>query len=201
MTTQNKRMRIKELSIDDETGIDAIALVEMPAVEIDFMYFNNTKENITLAKVNEDKQIITGPAMIPDKMIYRYDPQTNEDYYVYFTKETVDRISQRYLIEQKQSSVNLEHELPISNVTLVESWIVTDPENDKAKALGFTVPKGTWMTSMKVNDKEIWDNLIKTKTVKGFSIEGYFISKYSKETPTDEITLQKIKDLISQIDE
>lgn len=195
-----KKLKVKELLIDDETGVEAIALVEMPAIEVDFLKFNNEKENITFAKTDVEKQIITGPAMIPDKMIYRFDSYTNEEYYVYFTKETVEKISQRYLIEQKQGNVNLEHADPISDVSLIESWIVADPEKDKAAALGYTVPVGTWMISMKVNNKDVWDNLVKTETVKGFSIEGYFVQRFAKDTHPDEATLNRIIEILKNVD-
>ena len=195
-----KKLRIKELIIDDETGVEAIALVEMPAIEVDFLKFNKDKENITFATADTEKHIITGPAMIPDKMIYRFDAATNEEYYVYFTKETVEKISQRYLIEHKQSNVNLEHADPITDVSLVESWIVTDPENDKASALGYSVPVGTWMVSMKVNNEDVWNNLVKTGTVKGFSIEGYFVQKFGKQIDPDDTVLQQIIDILNNID-
>lgn len=201
MEKEDKKKKIKELCIDDSSGVDAISLVEMPAIEVDFMLFSKNATSIVMAKVDKEKRIITGPAMIPDKMIYRYNPETEEEFYVYFTKETVEKISQKYLIEQKQSNVTLEHAIPISNITLVESWIVEDPLKDKATALGYQVPKGTWMISMKVNDDQIWNDFVKTEMVKGFSIEGYFVEKFNKVADPDEELLKKIKELIEKIDE
>jgi hypothetical protein len=199
---KNKDIPVKELLIDDECGVDAIALVEMPAIEIDFLLFTSKQLNVTLAKVDKEKKIVCGPAMIPDKMIYRYNQETNEEFYVYFKKETIEKIAQKYLIEEKQSNVNLEHELPLQNISLVESWIVIDPEKDKASALGYVVPEGTWMISMKINDDKIWNDMIKSEVVKGFSIEGFFVEKFAKHIDvTDEEVLQKIKELIEKIDE
>ena len=174
-----KKRKCKELLVSDE-GIDAIALVEFPAIEIDFQYFATEKMNVTFAKADMEKHILTGPAMVPDKLIYRYDPLTNEEYDVWFSKETVKQISEKYLLEGKQSSTNIEHEVPINDVTIVESWIVEDPSKDKAAVLGYDVPVGTWMVSMKVNNDEVWNNLVKEGEVKGFSIEGSFVEKFAK---------------------
>lgn len=194
-----RKFKIKELTVDNVTGIDAIALVEMPAIEIDFLKFKSSKENVTLSKVDNEKQIITGPAMIPDKMIYRYDSVTNEEYYVFFNKETVEKISQMFLIDNKQSNVNLEHQDPLTDIVLVESWLVADPSNDKATALGYSVPKGTWMVSFKVNNTAVWNKLIKTNKVKGFSIEGYFASRFNaQQTSQDEQLIQNIIDIINE---
>lgn len=182
-----KKVNITELKIDDVTGIDAIALVANPAIEVDFMQFNKDSKpenstNLTFAKTDNSKRIVTGPAMIPDKLMYRYDREKDFEFYAYFTKDTVEAMSYKLMMQQNQSNVNIEHTNKlIPDVTVVESWIVVDPETDKSKALGFTnLPKGTWMISMKVNNDTVWNDLIKKNNVKGFSIEGYFLSKFSK---------------------
>jgi hypothetical protein len=207
---QNKNMKIKEWLIDDSVGVEAIALVEFPAIEVDFMLFSKNTSNICFAKLDNEKHIVTGPAMIPDKMIYRYDKKTNEEFYGFCTKATIEQISQKYLIESKQSNVNLEHTLPLSDISLVESWIVIDPDNDKATALGYKVPKGTWMISMKINNEAVWNDMVKSELVKGFSIEGYFVEKFAadnelqfnKETElTDDQQLQMIIDLLNTIED
>lgn len=205
---EKKHIKIKELRIDDESGVDAIALVSHPAIEVDFMKFSKQSEKSVFASIDNEKRIITGPAMIPDKMIYRVDVNTREEYYVYFTKETVEKISQKYLIEQKQSNVNFEHWLAIDDISLIESWIIIDQDKDKSNALGFSVSKGTWMISMKVNNESVWNDLIKSGDVKGFSIEGYFIDKFSESVvaQTDiideaEKLFNEIQSLIESIDE
>lgn len=202
---EKKKRKCIEL-LESEEGIDAIALVEFPAIEVDFQYFASEKSNVTFAKINEEKHIVTGPAMIPDKLIYRYDPQTNEEYDVWFSKDTVKKISEKYLIEGKQAATNIEHETPVENVTLVESWIVEDPKLDKAVALGYDVPVGTWMVSLKVNNDDVWNELVKQGEVKGFSIEGSFVEKFSKfneeiTVDPDEEILKQIKNLLENIDE
>jgi hypothetical protein len=174
-------MDVIELLIDEDNeqlSIDAVSLVEMPAIESDFIALKKDL-NISLAKVDEDKRLLIGAALIPDKKIYRFNPETNEEYQVFFSKETVKRASELYLINNNQSSTTLEHDTRISGVTAVESWIVSDPKRDKSAVYGIDVPAGTWMLSLRVDNEEIWQK-VKNKSIKGYSIEGYFTSKLSK---------------------
>lgn len=205
MSDKKKRKCIELLG--SEEGIDAIALVEFPAIEVDFQYFASEKTNLSFAKADMEKHILSGPAMIPDKLIRRYYPGTNEEYDGWFSKETVKKTSEKYLIKGKQAATNIEHELPVDDVTVVESWIVEDPAKDKAAFLGYDVPQGTWMISMKVNNDDVWNKLVKGGEVKGFSIEGAFVRKFAKvsepveETDPDLELLNKIIDLVKNIDE
>lgn len=174
-------MDVIELLIDEDNeqlSIDAVSLVELPAIESDFIALKKDK-NISLAKVDEDKRLLIGAALIPDKKIYRFNPETNEEYQVFFSKETVKRASELYLINNNQSSTTLEHDTRISGVTAVESWIVSDTKRDKSAVYGINVPAGTWMLSLRVDNEEIWKK-VKDKSIKGYSIEGYFTSKLSK---------------------
>ena len=126
---------------------------------------------------NEDQMIVTGPAMIPNMMIPRRDAMGNL-FHVYFSEETVRKIAQKFLEQNKQHNTDIDHDDNVTNEnTLLESWIVEDPEKDKAAALGFDVPKSTWMTSYKINNKETWQK-IKEGKLNGFSIAGQFIENY-----------------------
>jgi hypothetical protein len=128
------------------------------------------------SKDAKEKQIIAGPLMIPDKMIYRSDDNMGE-YYVYFTSDTIEKIAHKYMLQKRQDSANLEHSeyAEIEDVALVESWIIEDTDNDKSYALtGNKYPKGTWFGMMKINNKEVWYEWIKSGQVSGFSVEGYF---------------------------
>jgi len=174
-----KKRKIIEMTMGIFSGLDFISLVNKPAIELEFIALNDNTSNVTLAQIDKERKIITGPALIPNKEIYRYNPVTNEEYYVWFSEETVEEAAQKFLIEMKNRNVNVEHQNEIDGLCLVESWIVDDPETDKAKSLGYSVTKGTWMVSFKVLDDNIWNDLIKTEKVKGFSIEGNFIGKVS----------------------
>jgi hypothetical protein len=174
----DKEIKLVELIIDEEEdifGIQAISLVQFPAIEENFVYFQKSK-SMTLAKVDEEKQILVGPALIPDKKIPRFDEEKNEEYEVYFTKDTVKRASELFMEKNKTNEHTYEHKLPVENVSVVESWTISDRINDKSRLFGFNLPIGTWMVSVKVNNQEMWEK-IKNKSIRGFSIEGYFVDK------------------------
>ena len=126
----------------------------------------------------EDKQMVIGPAMVPNKLIVRKDEEGNP-YYVYFTEDSIKRIAYKMMADKVIDKVNIEHngEKFVDGAYLVESWIVEDSKNDKSLKYGFKPVEGTWMTMYKIDDKDIWDKYIKTGKVKGFSVEGYFSEK------------------------
>lgn len=124
----------------------------------------------------DDKMIITGPAMIPNQLIPRRDAMGNV-FHVYFSKETIKNIAKKFLADQKAHNTDINHNDDVVNEnTLLESWIVDDPKMDKAAVLGFNVPKDTWMVSYKINNKETW-NKIKAGELNGFSVTGSFLEK------------------------
>ena len=187
-------MRIIELILDEEqedAGIEAISIVESPAIESDFIALKN--QEIKLAEINKEKRLLMGALLIPNKPIYRKGDEG--DYYIFFSKETVVKASQLYLKNGNQSQTTLEHEKSLNGLTLVESWIVENKEKDKTALYGLDVPVGTWMGSVKVDNDEVWNDYVKTGKVKGFSIEGYFADKL--ERPNEELKedLAKIEEL------
>ena len=132
------------------------------------------------AFADDDKMIITGASMTPNVMIPRKDAQGNT-FHVYFSEETIEKIAKRFLETNKQHNTDINHNDEIvQENTLLESWIVEDPDMDKSKTLGFDVPKGTWMVSYKINNQETWDK-IKNKELNGFSIAGQFIERATKK--------------------
>jgi hypothetical protein len=189
-------MKIIELILDEEefdTGVDAISIVENPAIESDFVALKN--QEIKLAEVDKEKKILMGALLIPNKPIYRNGSEG--EYYIYFSKETIVKASQMFLQNGKQSNSTLEHSKALNGLTLVESWLVEDDVMDKSRKYGLDVPVGTWMGSVKVNNDEIWNEYVKTNKVKGFSIEGYFADKM--EAPKEAIEEQMAAQLLNQI--
>ena len=177
-------MRIVELILDEEQeegGIEAISIVESPAIESDFVALNN--QEIKLAEIDKEKRILLGALLIPNKPIYRKSDEG--EYYIFFSKDTIVKASQLYLRNGYQNSATLEHDQTLKGLTLVESWIVEDEVQDKSRKYGLDVPVGTWMGAVKVNNEEIWNEYVKTDKVKGFSIEGYFADKM--ESPKEKI--------------
>jgi hypothetical protein len=166
-------MKLYELVIEDENidEVFAISLVEEPAIEANFVYFD--KEEVKFQAVSDDQRLVMGPILIPDKKILRIDG-IGEQYYVYFKPETIKRLSEMYLQKKYTDSTTIEHKDKVDGVSLVESWIVESRTKDKSAVYGLSVPVGTWMGTFKVDNEDIWNNYVKTGEVKGFSIEGLF---------------------------
>ena len=194
--------RIVELVIEDdnqELAIDAISLVNSPAIEQDFVFFGKEKNNLTFAKVDEEKRMLVSPALIPLKNIFRYDPNTDSEYYVYFSKETVRKASELYLKHNNHHKATYEHQDRVSGVLTVESWI-KEGDMDKSKLYGYDLPDGTWFVSMKITNDELWKK-VKEGELKGLSIEGYFtdkMSKLSEKAPTDAEILSALNEIIHE---
>ena len=195
-------MRIVELVIDenDETsGIEAISVVETPAIEENFVTLN--KHELQLKEVNKEKRILMGAALIPDKSIYRRNDKGDE-YYIYFSKDTVRKASELFFKRSNHKNATYEHKQPIEGMTIVESWIVENTKKDKSAHYGLNVPEGTWMVSMKVDNEEIYEKA-KNGEVKGFSIEGYFadrldLNSQSIEEYERQLTIEELKEIISE---
>jgi hypothetical protein len=197
-----KTTSIVELVISDdnqELAIDAISLVASPAIEQNMVYFGKEKNNLTLAKVDEEKRMLVSPALIPNKQIFRYDPNTDSEYYVYFSPETVRKASELYLKHNNHHKATYEHQDRVSGVLTVESWI-KEGDMDKSKLYGYDLPNGTWFVKMKITNNDLW-NKIKAGELKGLSIEGYFtdkMEKMSEKTPTNEEILHALNEIIKE---
>jgi hypothetical protein len=169
--------KIYELLIqDDGDEVFAISLVESPAIESNFVFFD--KEEIMFAATNNEQRMLIGPILIPEKKILRIDGEGNP-YHVFFSKETVQKLAQNYLMKKYNSNSTLEHESKLKGVHLVESWVKTG-KLDKSNNFGINVPDGTWMGMFKINDDTIWEDYIKTGKLKGLSVEALMEHKLIK---------------------
>ena len=176
MSEKKIKRRVYKMFIDEEdqeSGVFAISLVENPAIESNWIYLSK-QFKIQLATANNDKQLLIGPVLIPNKEIPRIDEETGEEYDIVFDEQVIEKAAQLFLQRQFNNSSTLEHEQPLDDISFVESWIVADPKADKTNAYGLSYPKGTWVVMAKVNNKDIWDNYVKTGKVAGFSLEGLF---------------------------
>ena len=193
--------RIVELIIADdsqELAIDAISLVTSPAIEQDFVFFGKEKNNLTFAKIDEEKRMLVSPALIPNKQIFRHDPNTDSDYYVYFSKNTVRKASELYLKHNNHHKATYQHQDRVSGVLTVESWI-KEGDQDKSKLYGYDLPDGTWFVKMKIENDDLWQK-IKGGELKGLSIEGYFTDKMQKmaeKKATSEEILKALNEIIT----
>lgn len=210
-------MKLYELILDEDengdSGVFALSVVANPAIEANWVYFSKEgKQEMKFATIDNDKRTIVAPVLIPDKQILRIDEETGEEYRVYFTKDTVEKLAQKYLKDGYQNKATLEHGENIDgDITVVESWVSKSATKDKS-ALYFNraFPEGTWFVTMKVNDEALWQDYIKTGIVKAISLEGIFDHKLVKASKVEnildkdvtelseeeaEIVLSKIKDL------
>jgi hypothetical protein len=166
---------IIELIIDEnnlEDGIEAISLVESPAIEENFVALSRHK--VEFKSVDDEKRIVVGLALVPDKEIFR--KSGDYAYKIMFSKETVKKASELYLKRLKNNNATIEHELSVKGVSLIESWIVEDPNMDKTNLYKLDAPEGAWAVVMKIDNDEIWEDVKQGKYL-GFSIEGFFSQK------------------------
>jgi hypothetical protein len=197
------KLDIIELLIDEtklEEGIDAISLVESPAIEENFVALS--KQEIYLKTIDEEKRIIIGLALIPDLEIYRR--QGEYEYNIIFSKDTVRKASELYMKRLKVHNSTLEHKEKTDGVFTIESWIVEDPKNDKTNIYGLNANVGSWAVVQKVENDEVWND-IKLGKYKGFSIEGIFSEKeekkkeLSKVLTEEEELIEKIKQILNKV--
>jgi len=167
-------MKVFYIKIDenDSTGIDAISLVDMPAVQKNFLCFNEEKP----IKLNFDnsKHIITGVVCLADTPIYRYS-ETYGEYYVIFSKETIERMVEKFAKNDLFKSVNLQHDDSkfVDGVYMVESYI-TNKERGINPIEFADIPDGSWICSYKVENQALWDEIITGNKLNGFSLQGLF---------------------------
>ena len=196
-----KKIKKYKVGLDSETM--AISLVSEPAIEVDFVHMSKDEERKPVFFEKDEKYMVYGPVLIPDIDIYRNNGE--QEYYLSFTKESIEKMSQEYMKDFKQYNVNLQHEEQVDEVCMVESWIVMDAYKDKANALGFNVPVGTWMAAFKVNNIDTW-NRIKDGELKGFSVESMIsLEEFGKQNDnnmnieTNEMFWDKLKNTFKEI--
>ena len=173
-----------ELFIDEDNlkdGIEAISLVESPAIEENFVALNQHK--VEFKTIDEEKRIVIGLALVPDKEIYRR--QGEHEFNIVFSKDTVKKASELYLKRLKNNNATLEHESEVKGVSVIESWIVEDVKMDKSKLYGLNAVEGAWVVTMKIDNDEVWKD-VKNGKYLGFSIEGFFSDQLEKKEMSEE---------------
>lgn len=179
---KKKIYKIKIDPTDQITGMDAISLVECPAVEVDFLKFSK-EEPKSLQFTNEEKRIITGVALLADTPIYRVKPD-GEEYYVVFDRETIEQLVTKYSKYMFNNFVNIEHSDQhfVEGMYMIESYL-KNSERGIVPAEFSEIPDGSWIVSYKVDNIDVWEK-IKSGEVKGFSIQGVFNLIEQKEEPS-----------------
>lgn len=189
--SQNKLRKWETDEYND--GAFAIGLVTEPAIEEDFIYFSKDFKKINL-KVDEEKRLIIGPALIPYKPIIRYDDDGN-DYYAYFSPETIKQIAHNFLAKKHNNNVTYNHERPLpEGIELYESWVVENKDDKINTIYGFQLPVGTWCLAYHVSDDKIWDD-IKNGKLNGYSIEA-ILNEIQLSKNEEDIDVKLIEELI-----
>lgn len=180
---------------EKEDGVFAVSLVESPAIEENWVALSS--EGIELKVADEERRVVVGMALVPEKRIFR--KMKGKEFNIYFSKETIAKTQELYMKNLNANNVTTEHERPIKGATVIESWIVEDPKNDKSNLYKLSAPEGAWCIMMKIYNDEEWD-AVKSGDYKGFSIEGVFQGfealEASKQLTEEEKLIQTIKQII-----
>lgn len=174
-----KKKKIYKVGIDSETY--AISLVESPAIEETLVALEEQKP-IKVQLADEEKYMVYSAVLVPDKPIFRRN-EDGDEFYIEFTKESIEKMAQEYLMNYRQNEITLDHATMANDITLVESWIKTDMYKDKSVAIGLSedLPIGTWIAGLKVNQIDAW-NRIKNGELRGFSVESMIsLEEFSKQ--------------------
>lgn len=190
----NEDLPVYEIMIDDydNSGIRFVSIVGEPAIEMMGMMFGKEQQLKEFDfKEVKDKQMIVGPAMIPNKKIMRKDDDGNK-YMVVFSKETILQMVQKFNSTGSNRRINVDHTQEMVDAYVMENWIVEDPYYDKSRMYGFDVPVGTWMISVKIDDDKFWADEVRGQGKYGFSIEGMMSQK-----PVD-MSIEKVIDSLTE---
>lgn len=188
-----------ELTIKDESedGVFAISLVDSPAIEENFIMLSS--QEVDLKILDEEKRIVVGFALVPEKRIYR--KVKDKEFNIFFTKETVSKSSELFMKKLNLNKFTTEHEKEVQGINVIESWIVEDVKNDKSNIYKLGAKGGEWVVTSKIYNDEVW-NEIKQGKFKGYSIEGMY-DGFDKLEASEEVeeceTLKEIKEFLKTV--
>jgi len=167
---------------EDETGVDFVALVDKPAIQINWQSFKDNKQYFA----DEEKRVVSGPLMVADMPIYRRD--NSGEYYAVFDAATIEQIVLKFSKNKAQNNVNLMHDgdKVVQDVFMYESFII-DRKRGVNPPTGFEeLTDGSWFGSYKVNNDKVWAD-VKAGTFQGFSVEGVFAQVKVDDKPQEEL--------------
>lgn len=205
--TMDKKLK-RYTVLPSDSDLTAISLVFSPAVELPFIALS--KQNRTMqfkAVENGEKHYLYGVALRCDFDIYR--KYGDEEFYINFSEEAIRRMMIKYFKNYGQKNWTLEHGYNfVEGLTICESWQVTDPDTDKATALGLEgVGKGDWIIGVDCSDNEIW-NEIKDGKYTGFSVEAFCsfdeintLIENNRQNNTEDMADKKASTILSKIKE
>lgn len=185
-----------ELTIKDENdGVFAISLVDSPAIEENFIMLSS--QEVELKILDEEKRIVVGFALVPEKRIYRR--VNDKEFNIFFTKETVAQSSELFMKKLNLNKFTTEHEKEVKGINVIESWVVEDAKNDKSNIYNLGAKGGEWVVMSKIYNDDIWKD-IKEGKFKGYSIEGMYDGFDKLEATKEESEeVKAIKEFLNNI--
>ena len=189
-------MKLQEIELfikdEQEDGTFAISLVESPAIEENFVALS--AHQIDLKVVDEERRIVVGFALVPEKRIYR--KMKGKEFNIYFSKDTIAKSAELYMKKLNLNNVTSEHEKPVQGASVIESWIVEDKDNDKSNLYNLNAQGGEWVVMMKIYNDDEWQ-AVKDGEYKGFSIEGIYQGFEALEMSAEQTLLQELEELVN----
>lgn len=177
-----KDLPIFQANVDEEgTGMFVVSLVEEPAVEVSWQLFDKAKQ--TFKVENPDLQLITGVVMLADVPIYRYDP-TYGEYYIVFSKDTIEKMVQKFFKEGYQENVDNDHTFNLIDGIELQQAFIKDTEKGISPKGFEDVPDGSLFFTYKVTSDELWEK-VRTGSWTGFSLAGTFDMEQAFEKVVD----------------
>jgi hypothetical protein len=187
------------LELNEGDGLTQVSLVNAPAIEENFHAFAAQAEAFTFAIQSEEKRIITGPAMLAERPIYRRGPDGSE-FYVKFSAATIEKAVRMWATQGKYNAVNVEHSAPVGGLFLIECFM-TDPIRGISPPQAWKdAEPGSWFLSYYVQDDALWAK-VKSGEFKGFSIEGYFTDKPAGEDAESLATMRALTQIFRESSE
>lgn len=180
-------------------GIYALSVVENPAMEDLWVTLSEHPKQVELAAIDEEKRLLLGAALIPNKKIYRN--IDGNEFYITFSEQTIEKLAHEFFKNQNNNNSSLEHEVKLDGMSVVEGWTVQDPQKDKSANYGKEYPKGTFVTMMKVDNDEIWEKA-KNGEIKGFSIDallGLQELKFNKSDMNEEVKKSIVTEVLDGV--
>lgn len=190
---------------DDELGMFVISLVDAPAVERDFVAFNEQKKILTYSVANEEQQRVFGLVMECDKPIYRIG-NSGYEYYITYNRKTIEVMAEKYFKMGYQNNVDTQHNFNLEEGITLTQMFIKDSEKG-INPTGFEdVNDGSLFAEFHIENNEVW-SAIKEGTYKGFSLAGCFLTKeveetfkeHNKSNNTLKMKVNKVKQILRKI--
>lgn len=168
-------LKVYTMEFGEGSAFNCISLVDYPAVEEDFIQLGGEH---TILSINDERRVVSGVALIPDKLIYRKDAKRGE-YYITFPQETIEKMAMAFFQNHRNTEGNIQHSTDVKGVNFFESYILNKERGICPKEFK-SLPNGTWIVSAKIDNSDVWE-LVKEGKLRGFSIDANLIMKSDLE--------------------